>query len=135
MEDPAHRGGERSTPAVARSPGAEAMGNAADRLGGRAGRRRRTERTEKKNGEKGGRCRWPAAFSLWWPIGATRRGKRQGGPGVRRRVEKKAGKRERGPGPAGDISGGQHRTPASRRERRGCRTTGECGVARRRERE
>jgi hypothetical protein len=51
--------------------GGEATGDGVDRLGGGAGRQQRAERTEKKNGEKGGRGRRPAAFSLWWPGGVV----------------------------------------------------------------
>jgi hypothetical protein len=46
---------------MARSPGGEAMGHGADRLGGGAGRRRRVERTEKKKQGEGGGARSPAS--------------------------------------------------------------------------
>jgi hypothetical protein len=66
---------------VARSSGGEAVrrpGNSVDRLSGGAGRRRRAEQTEKKNGEKGGEVGGRRLF-LWRPGGAARRGKMQGG--------------------------------------------------------
>jgi hypothetical protein len=60
-----------------------------------AGRQRHTEQMEKKNGEKGGRGRRPAAF-YGGPVARAKRNKGggAGGSGVRHRVEGKMGRRE-----------------------------------------
>jgi hypothetical protein len=114
---PAYRGGRDSTPGVAQPSGGEVVRrprNSADMLCGEAGRRWRTERTEKKNGEKRGRGRRPVAFfvAARWREWRGKRG--QGGPGVRRRVEEKMGKREgvqvwRGTGAGGEAVARQGR--------------------------